>query len=88
MFRFVILKNQKKSNMPILNKFRFKTPFEEFENYLGEEMNAFSGFFMEESKEEKEVNETPEEITVVKMEEEHIADSYWLKIKSFFKKVS
>jgi hypothetical protein len=72
--------------MPILNKFRLRTPFEEFENYLGEEMNAFSGFFIEETKEAKELNETIETPAFEELKSEKVPDSYWLKIKSFFKK--
>ena len=74
--------------MPILNKFRIRTPFEEFENYLGEEMNAFSGFFMEESKKENEVKETIEVSSEETVNSAPVAKNYWLKIKSFFKKVS
>ncbi len=75
--------------MPILNKFRLRTPFEEFENYLGEEMNAFSGFFMEESKEANEMNQAIETPAFEEVKIELVQDSsYWLKIKSFFKKGS
>lgn len=74
--------------MPILNKFRIRTPFEEFENYLGEEMNAFSGFF-EESKKENEAEQTMEDSTSETIEQPvPVAENYWSKIKSFFKKAS
>jgi hypothetical protein len=71
--------------MPVLSKFRLKTPFDEFENYLGEEMNTFSGFFKDNYVEE-EIVESIEETIVEKEEEKIIQKSLWNRLKqSIFK---
>ena len=71
--------------MPVLSKFRIKSPFDEFENYLGEEMNTFSGFFKENYVEEDLIEETKDEIPE-KIEEKIVTKSLWQRmIHSIFK---
>ena len=66
--------------MPVLSKFRLKTPFDEFENYLGEEMNTFSGFFKDNYIEEEVIEQTEEEM-VEKIEESVAQKSLWNRLK-------
>jgi hypothetical protein len=71
--------------MPVLSKFRIKTPLDDFENYLGEEMNTFSGFYSEGFNEE-EFTDVLEEPTQEKNEAESIKESYWKRmLNSIFK---
>ena len=73
-----------KIQMPILSKFRFRTPFDEFDNYLGEEMNTFSGFT--ENDIEEEVAEESEEVIAANTKEEINQKNYWNRmVKSIFK---
>lgn len=75
--------------MPILNKFRLRSPVQEFENYLGEEMNTFAGFYNDESlvQEEKEtINaiENPAMPQDVSPAPQGKLSGFLLKIKAFF----
>lgn len=77
--------------MPILNKSRLRTSFEEFENYLGEEMNAFSGFFMEELMEglmeESQTEKIPETSVSEVLEKDESPPAvkrFWIRLKSLF----
>ncbi len=75
--------------MPILNKFRLRSPVQEFENYLGEEMNTFAGFYNEESLVQKEKETTiaienpamPQDVSPAPQSR---LSGFWSKIKAFF----
>ena len=66
--------------MPILNKFRIRTPLDEFENYLGEEMNTFAGFFIEESPKETEIVNASEGPIQEENKGQIIPQSFWTRL--------
>ncbi len=75
--------------MPVLNKFRIRTPLDEFENILGEEMNAFSELFWENNAEETNVELAPEPPVLDVGKKELEKNPLWLRrVKHFFFKIS
>ena len=70
--------------MPVLNKFRIKTPLDEFENFLGEEMNTFAGFFLDETEKEQPVAEASE---VPKQEEVEVKDVPQNRWNNYFRRI-
>ena len=66
--------------MPVLNKFKIRSPFEEFENYLGEEMNTFSGFFSDVFIEEEENLDNSPIAYTENIGIEEVRESFWKRM--------
>lgn len=66
--------------MPVLNKFRIRTPLDEFENYLGEEMNTFAGYFLEEPTKENNLVEASEMPILEEENNQIITQSLWARL--------